>query len=290
MATPTDLPVVDHHCHLSPHGEGVAAARRFRSLGGTHLFLATQNYAPSPPTALEGYREQFETTDRLARQIRSDTGVIVHVVVAPFPVDLLAQADRLGLAPAETLHLRALDLAGAWVRERRAVALGEVGWPHFPTEPGLRASAERVFAHALGVARESDCPVVVHSEELDAGGYRRLHELARASGLAPSRVVKHYARSAVGADDRMGVAASYVATRELVRQALGQDRDWMLETDFLDDPRRPGAVLDLATVPRRVRALLAEDPGHAERLRIPFERSIHRTYGFTPRAEEAERP
>ena len=30
----------------------------------------------------------------------------------------------------------------------------------------------------------------------------------------------------------------------------------MMETDFLDDPRRPGAVLALNTVPKRTKAML----------------------------------
>ncbi|HKV90828.1 MAG TPA: hydrolase TatD, partial [Thermoplasmata archaeon] len=85
MTLPADLPVVDHHCHLSPNGEGVAAAGRFRRAGGTHLFLATQSYAPGPITRLETYEAQFETTERLARAIRTEVGVVVYLVVAPYP-------------------------------------------------------------------------------------------------------------------------------------------------------------------------------------------------------------
>ena len=42
---------------------------RFRAAGGTHLFLATQNYAPELPHDLAGYEEQFRTTIDLAATI-----------------------------------------------------------------------------------------------------------------------------------------------------------------------------------------------------------------------------
>jgi TatD-related deoxyribonuclease len=290
VALPPGLPVVDHHCHLSPDGEGVRAAARFRAAGGTHLFLATQNYARRPLTTLGAYREQFETTEALAQRVRTDTGVVVYPVVAPYPIDLVEAAPILGLSDAVRLHREALELAGQWVRERRAVALGEIGLPHFPLEPGLAAAAEEAFRHALSVARDADCPVVVHSSDLDAGGYRAMAERARATGIRPERVVKHYARSRVEASDTGGIVPSYLARRELVRAVADDPAPWFLETDFLDDPGRPGAVLDLETVPRRARALAEGPPGAADRLWRPFVESVERVYGWRPEPPAAERP
>jgi TatD-related deoxyribonuclease len=276
------LPVVDHHCHLSTGGEGARAAARFRDAGGTHLFLATQNYEATVPTDLETYRRQFETTERLAREVRDVAGVVAYVVVAPYPVDLLAAAGQLGTEGALALHLRALDLAGTWVRERRAVALGEVGWPHFELGPELTVAARRAFAHALEVAHDVDCPAVVHSPDLDAAGWQELAAAARRAGLPPRRVVKHYARALRPTGAAPEVVPSYLARRELVDTAFAEPGPWFLETDFLDDPRRPGAVLDLATVPRRAVALSRRSPAAADRLEIPFVRSVHEVYGVTP--------
>ena len=278
MPLPRGLPIVDHHCHLSPSGEGVAAARRFRSAGGTHLFLATQNYASTVPATLEEYREQFETTERIAREVRDLTGVVVFAVVAPYPIDLVHTAPRLGIGAAVELQRRALDLAGEWVRERRAVALGEVGRPHFPIPDELREPVETVFRHAFEVAREADCPLVVHSSDLDPAGFRELASRAREVGFPPERVVKHYARSRVGRAEGDGVVPSYLARRELVRDVSSDPGPWFLETDFLDDPARPGAVLDLATVPRRAAALAQRFDDAEARLAVPFVESVERVY------------
>jgi len=273
------LPVVDHHCHLSPAGEGPRAAARFRAAGGTHLFLATQNYEPEVPVDLDGYRRQFETTERLAREVRSSTGVVAYVVIAPYPIDLVRAAQRLGVAGALELQVRALDLAGRWVREHRAVALGEVGWPHFPVDPEVGDAARSAFHHALEVARDVDCPVVVHSPDLDDAAWQALEEEARSVRLPPRRVVKHYARARRPATAG-GAVPSYLARRDLVNDVASDPAPWFLETDYLDDPRRPGAVLDLTTVPRRAAALAARSSAGA--LTVPFLDSVKQVYGITP--------
>jgi TatD-related deoxyribonuclease len=276
------LPVVDHHCHLSPAGEGVRAASRFRSAGGTHLFLATQSYEPKVPSELEDYVRQFETTERLGRAVKDGAGVEVWLVVAPYPVDLVRAASTLGVAAALELHDRALDLAGRWVREGRAVAIGEVGWPHFPVPPDVGAACRSAFLHALEVARDVGCPAVVHSPDLDAAGWSQLDRDASAAGLPAYRLVKHYARARRSAPDGDRTVPSYLARRDLVNEVAADPGPWFLETDFLDDPARPGAVLDLATVPRRAASLARASPAAGERLAVPFVRSVERVYGFTP--------
>lgn len=282
MTLPTDLPVVDHHCHLSPNGEGVRAAARFARAGGSHLFLTTQSYTPGPIVRLETYREQFETTERLAKAIRADTGVVVYVVVAPYPVDLVAAAPEIGLGPALDLQRSALDLAGRWSQEGRAVALGEVGRAHFPVAAEVGAAIDEAFQYALSVARDVGCPAVVHSENLDADGMRSLARLASSVAFPLGKLVKHYQRTSVRPESRSGIVPSYLARRELCSASLVEDGPWFWETDFLDDPKRPGAVLDLETVPKRATAVAAQHPELLERLRIPFVSSIEAVYGLTP--------
>ncbi len=258
------------------------AARRFAAAGGTHLFLATQNYARAVPRSLSDYRSQFETTEGLARQVRAETGVVVYPVLAPYPADLVRAAPEIGIAAAVEVQRTALDLAGRWVEEGRAVALGEVGRPHFPVDAEVAAAVEEVLRHAFAVARDADCPLVVHSADLDTAGYAELAARASEAGVRPDRVVKHYARQRIAPPDRSSVTPSYLARRELFREVVSDRGPWFLETDFLDDPARPGAVLDLATVPRRAAALVAGAPDQADRLWVPFSESVEKVYGWNP--------
>jgi len=287
-----DLPVVDHHCHLRPGPIAREQVRRFVRAGGTHLFLTTQNYRDQPPSTLEDYQDQFETTVGLARQLREDFGLGVYVVLAPFPVDLVHVAPHLGLTKAEDLQDQALRLAARYIQEEKAVALGEVGRAHFPVPSDVGESLERVFDKALEIARDISCPVVLHTEDLTESTWSSLARRTRGVGLSPERVVKHYAREIVSASVREGLGVSYLAKRDLVRLALADEGPWFLETDYLDDPRRPGLVLPLDTVPRRVHWLLDHFPSPGsetgaaglspeevrERLRIPFERAFAQVY------------
>jgi TatD-related deoxyribonuclease len=275
-------PIVDHHCHLSDRPEAIDAARRFERAGGTHLFLATQRYAGAPLRSADDYRRQFETTEAIARRVEGSTGLRVYCVVAPFPPDLVDLARDVGLAEAERVHEGALRLAGQWAADHRIVALGEVGRPHFPVPPDVSAASERLFLTALTVARDAGVPAVVHSEDLDPAGYGGLATLAARAGLALPRLVKHYARHYAPPPERHGVTPSFLATRPLASASLADPGPWFWETDYLDDPARPGAVLDLATIPRRVGQLLGSGSAAVERLHIPFERSFEAVYGFTP--------
>jgi TatD-related deoxyribonuclease len=47
-----------------------------------------------------------------------------------------------------------------------------------------------------------------------------------------------------------------MSERDRLERAAERGRPFLMETDFVDDPDRPGAVLGPKTVPRRVRWLL----------------------------------
>ena len=150
----------------------------------------------------------------------------------------------------------------------------------------FRSAVDEAFRYALGVARDVGCPAVVHSENLDSEGVRALARLASSVSFPLGRLVKHYQRTIVAPESGAGVVPSYLARRELCSASLREPGPWFWETDFLDDPARPGAVLDLETVPRRARAIAEQRPDDVDRLRIPFGSAIQGVYGFLPSAEE----
>lgn len=88
---------------------------------------------------------------------------------------------------------RVAQLEDFWRGAPKPVALGETGLDrfHLPKEP---AEAERIFgwqqaafAGQLGLAKQLDCPVVVHSR----GAFAECVAMIDASGVAWSRVVFH---------------------------------------------------------------------------------------------------
>jgi TatD-related deoxyribonuclease len=72
---------------------------------------------------------------------------------------------------------------------------------------------------------------------------------------------------------------SVTASRKNIEAALSQGDRFLMETDYVDDRQRPGAVLGPKTVPRLTRQLMAEGilrESSAERI---HREHVERTYG-----------
>ncbi|MFB6197522.1 MAG: deoxyribonuclease, partial [Halobacteriaceae archaeon] len=96
------------------------------------------------------------------------------------------------------------------------------------------------------------CAVQLHTESTD--DLRQVATWAENAGLSPTRVVKHYAGGELA-----GVTPSVMSEKDRLQTAAENGDPFLMETDFVDDPDRPGAVLGPKTVPRRVRWLLEND-------------------------------
>ncbi|GIR00304.1 MAG: hypothetical protein CM15mP9_0070 [Methanobacteriota archaeon] len=84
--------------------------------------------------------------------------------------------------------------------------------------------------------------------------------MADRAGLAREKLVRHYAPPRVDESYTHGITPSVLAgsgsIEELMSTFESSSHGFMLETDYMDDPRRPGAVLGPKTVPKRTRQLL----------------------------------
>jgi TatD-related deoxyribonuclease len=274
------FPVVDDHCHLDRRGPFLDAVRAFHRDGGTHLVVAHKPDFAALPTTREGYRESLEATCALVETVRQETPVVAWAVLSPHPVDIVKHVERgLPLAEAEHLVLAGIEEAAALVADGRAIALGEVGRPHFEVAPEVMATADRLFDSALALCTELDCAAVVHSESTTPEVCAAVAARARRAGMDPARVVKHYSPPLVTAEENAGLMPSVLASRPFCRQAASKGDRFMLETDYLDDPDRPGAVMALTTVPRRTYGLLQDGSFSEQLVHMVHTEWPSRTYG-----------
>jgi TatD-related deoxyribonuclease len=151
-----------------------------------------------------------------------------------------------------------MDIAAEYVREGKAIAMGEVGRPHFPVSSDVWHDSNDILRHGMKLAKEVGCAIVLHTESATPRSMKEIAEMADSVGLARERVVKHYSPPLVLPEENHGIMPSVLAGRDAVKDALKKGSRFMMETDFLDDPRRPGAVLAIATVPRRTKQMLDE--------------------------------
>jgi TatD-related deoxyribonuclease len=134
--------------------------------------------------------------------------------------------------------------------------------------------------YGMELAREASCPVVLHTESSDPAVMLDLARIADAAGLRRDKVVKHYSPPLVREDENHGLFPSVLASRPAVAEALSKGDRFVMETDFLDERTRPGAVMNITTVPKRTKALLASGALTEERaLRIHKDNPEH-IYGI----------
>ena len=250
------MTVFDNHLHLRPDGLGVEAARQFEKAGGTALMLTHSPYPDLPIRGAEDYETAYARTLSMATRVREATTLQVFVALGPYPVDLLPLREAVGLEAGVEVLRRGMDIAARHVADGKAVAIGEVGRPHFPVDAEVWRASNDVLLYAMEVARDRGCAVVLHTEDPTPETFREFAALADRAGLRREKVVKHHSTPLTATADTQGIVPSILAKEDLVATAVKGGGPFFLETDYIDDPRRPGAVLGPATVPRKTRALL----------------------------------
>jgi TatD-related deoxyribonuclease len=253
-------PVLDNHCHIDPrNGDGIDAVRRFDRSGGTHMCIVNKPSWSLGVEASDGddFREVFDETLETVEDATEVLDGRAFAVLGVHPGLVSKLLGRFGgpqndeaVERTEAVMKAGLDVAAEYVAEGRAVAL-KSGRPHYDVQEPTWEASNAVMEHAFELGSDLDCAVQLHTES--AEDFSDIRAMAEGAGMSPDRVVKHFSSPSVSAVQR-----SVIAYEENVFEAAEDGRDFLLETDYIDDPERPGAVLGTRTVPRRVEALLEE--------------------------------
>ncbi|PSP34263.1 deoxyribonuclease [Halobacteriales archaeon QH_10_67_22] len=274
-----DTPVLDDHMHLDPLvGRGVEAAETFADHGGTHLLVVNKpswHLLEDLPDGPEDFRRVFDlTVDVVADASDVLPGRAWPVLgVHPALVSQLVEADH-DPESARELMQTGLDVAAEYVADGPALAL-KSGRPHYAVDDDVWAASNAVMKHGFGLAAETGVAIQLHTE----GGedFTDVAEWAEDRGLPAERVVKHFSGGRL-----QGPTKSVISNKDDLEVAVEADEPFMMETDFIDDPDRPGAVLGPKTVPRRVRWLREE--GHDDAVRQAHVETPASVYGIDTEA------
>jgi TatD-related deoxyribonuclease len=251
--------ILDNHMHLRPDGDNVEAVKKFCKAGGTHLILAHIPYRDIPIKGEESYREAFDRSLEMADKVRSETDAVVFVTVGPYPVDLVHMVEHMPIEDATDIMMKGMDLAAGLVEEGATVAIGEIGRPHFPVPDEIVHASNGILKHGMQVAKEVGSAVVLHTESATPETFKELGTMADSVGLDREKVVKHFCPPVVDIDKNHGLFPSVLATKKNISAAVSQGNRFLMETDYIDDPRRPGAVLGPATVPKTTKSMLQDE-------------------------------
>lgn len=251
------IPSTDNHIHVDPiNGEGpLEVALKFQRSGGTSMIIPNKpTWTVSPEC---DFTEAMELVIGYVDEINSETNVKAFAVVGAHPAELSRRVEAgMKLGQAEELMIGALETAQNMVLEGRAVGIGEIGRPHYPVSQEEMEAHNRLMVYAMELAREADCPVQLHTESASEEQYKEFAEMASKAGLKKEKVIKHFSGPFILPEENYGLTPSLIASGDVMRQALRKGKNFLMETDYLDDVTRPGAVLGPKTVPRRTRKLI----------------------------------
>ena len=244
------FPVTDDHIHIDPlNGRGIEAAKDFLRAGGTHLFLVSKpSWSLSiHPSRGSDYRAVFDETIRVAG-LMEEIGLVVYPVLGVHPAEISRLSERMPLQEAVEVMKGGIDCAAAYVEEGKAVAL-KSGRPHYEVPPEVWSASNEILGHALDRAAGCRCALQVHAE---SGPCEDVAGMAKKAGVPVERVVKHYG------SPETPLHPSLIARHEAIPQMVRERRAFTMESDFMDENSRPGAVTGPKSVPRYTNQLLRD--------------------------------
>jgi len=255
MTDDLDTPVLDNHLHLDPrHGRGIDAVEDFVRLGGTHLLVVNKPswHLDVEPDEPADFRPVFEETLDAVAAANEVLPGRAWPVLGVHPGLISRLVDERGFSPADARDLMCggLEVASEFVADGDALAL-KSGRPHYDVSDAVWDASNAVTRRAFELGAALDCAVQLHTEASE--DLTDLAAVAEESGLDPTNVVKHYAEGELA-----GPTPSVMSEKDRLERAAESGEPFLMETDFVDDPEKPGMVLGPKTVPRRVRWLLEE--------------------------------
>lgn len=267
------LPVADAHAHVSPHGMGGSVVgRRFRNAGGWFVALVSL-----PPTqyglggGLDGLLKSFEIHVRECLKARSEgVGVACLAGVHPAYVDeLVRTAGVHRIDEVLSIVRRGLEDLRRLRSEGLIEGFGEFGRPHYKTLPESVVVNEVLLREALELCSDTNSVLHLHTEQGGSATVTSVDAIVKSAGAFRCRVVFHHASlPTVRAAESLGYFSTVLGREDLLLSVLESSLSKVLvESDFIDDPKRPGVVMYPWDLAREVGKIIAREDRHEEVLR-----------------------
>jgi len=277
---PKNMIIFDNHLHLRRDGMYLEAVKDFKRAGGTHFVLCQY---PMVKTVIKdkSYESVYNETLRMADEIQKAIDIKVFVSVGPYPVDYIRLRDVYGKDKAIDIMKKGMDQAARLCQENRCIAIGEIGRPHFPVDQHIMDESNEILSYGMHKAGEIGSAVVIHTESTTPDQCKELADMGRKAGLPSEKIVKHFAPPLIKPEENHGLMPSVLASKKNIAEAIRKGTRFLMETDYIDDPRRPGAVLGPKTVPKRTIELIDDGLVTTEDLIIIHKENPEKTYGIT---------
>jgi TatD-related deoxyribonuclease len=269
--------IFDNHMHLRRDGRYLDAVKEFKKAGGTH-FILCQYPMVHQVIKEKTYENVFQKTIDMAVEIQKNIDITVYTTVGPYPVDYIKLKEEFGTEEAINLMKEGMDIAADFCQDGKSIGIGEIGRPHFPVDQEILDESNEILIYGMKQAKKIGVPVVLHTETTTPNQCEELMKMGKKVGLNASKIVKHFSPPLIQPEENFGLMPSVLASKKNIRKAIKKGTRFLMETDYIDDPKRPGAVLGPKTVPRRTIELLENNLASLEEIEIIHQENPQKTY------------
>jgi TatD-related deoxyribonuclease len=250
--------------HLRRDGRFIDAIKEFKQAGGTHFVLCQY-----PMTSIlineKSYRSCYLETIKMADEIKAKLNIGVFVTIGPYPVDFIRLIEKFERESAINIMKKGIDEAANFCQEGLCIAIGEIGRPHFPVSNQIISDSNDILFYGMQTTPKN-CQELV--------------EMGKKAGLKPGKIVKHFSPSLILKSENYGLMPSVLASEKNIISSIKKGTRFLLETDYIDDPKRPGAVLGPKTVPKKTLSLLKQEILNEDQILKIHKENPEKTYNI----------
>ncbi|MEM1851275.1 MAG: TatD family hydrolase, partial [Acidilobaceae archaeon] len=248
-----------------------AIAEAFKKSGG--WFLALVSLSPSAYGIEERGLDSFiKTVDAHVKECKKakEEGITIACIAGfhPAEVDKLVDRHRLSSAKAVEIGVRVVEYVASLIERGLLDGIGEVGRQHYKTSSDRVLASHIIMEYAIERARDLGAVVHLHLEQAKEDTVEITDKLIERLKPLKHKIVFHHADLRIAIEAwRRGYSSTIVGLRQPLEYALSKlEPIYMIESDFLDDPERPGAVTQPWEMARLVQQLAALDDEWKEKL------------------------
>lgn len=206
--------------------------------------LSPWSYGLKP--SYEGYLKTFEIVIKEC-DIAREAGLKASCIIGIHPSDIDKLVYRYGLKidEAYNLALRVLDKAVDLCRKGVVDGIGEEGRPHYKIDPIFLVASELTLMKAMEATKDYGCIIHMHLEQGGSVTVESIEKLANLIGVSMRKLLFHHTRPGLTEHViRRGYNATVPGIEPVLKIVFNRvEPMFMIESDYIDDPKRPGIVV-----------------------------------------------
>lgn len=236
----------DAHCHVNPvYGYGARKiASLFRKKNGWFIALVSlpPHHYGLEGFSIENYDKSFNILIREAEEARRE-GLKIRVLAGFHPAEIDEYVKKgYGLKNIYELAVKVLDLVSKLYRKGLVDGIGEVGRQHYSTNPSRIVLSELIMVKAMEYAKDQGMLMHLHTEQ---AGFATVESIAKITDLISVNkelINIHHVdyETSIECEKRSLWYSFPIKFKEISKILMENRYRLLLESDFIDDPNRPG--------------------------------------------------